>query len=149
MKMPDAPSQARLTPDRRSRIERYGIAVGATLIAFLVRLALNPVVKDRYPFASVILAVILVVWHAGFLPSLVPFGLGFLLADWTFVPPHHSFQLVDETNIAGNISYFFVGSAIILFGRSMHLARERADDHAREAIEHQKLLEAEVTERKR
>jgi signal transduction histidine kinase len=149
MKMPAPPPQPRLTPDRLGKFERYAIAVGATVLAFLTRLALEPIVKDRYPFATVILALILVSWHAGFAPSLVSFGLGFILVDWTFVAPRHSFTMVDPANLAGNLSYFFVGSAVILFGRSMHRARQRADAHAREAIEHQKLLEQEIAERKR
>jgi light-regulated signal transduction histidine kinase (bacteriophytochrome) len=42
-----------------------------------------------------------------------------------------------------------IGSTVILFARSMHLARDRANAHAQEAISNQKLLEREVTERKR
>jgi light-regulated signal transduction histidine kinase (bacteriophytochrome) len=75
--------------------------------------------------------------------------MGFLLADWFFVEPARSFALVDKTNIGANLFYFFVCLSIILFGRSMHLARRRANRSAAEAVSHQKRLEQEVAERKR
>jgi light-regulated signal transduction histidine kinase (bacteriophytochrome) len=75
--------------------------------------------------------------------------MGFLLADWFFVEPAHSFTLVDKTNIGANLFYFFVCLSIILFGRSMHLARRRVNRSAVEAVSHQKRLEQEVAERKR
>jgi light-regulated signal transduction histidine kinase (bacteriophytochrome) len=42
-----------------------------------------------------------------------------------------------------------VAATIILFGRSMHLAREIADQHVIEALTNQEKLQEEVTERKR
>jgi signal transduction histidine kinase len=145
---PDPP-KAGPTSGERSSLERYAFAVGATALAFLVRGALNPVVGGKYPFATFAIAVTLTSWHGGFGPSLLCFGLGFLLADWFFVEPARSFALGDKTDIGANLFYFFVCLSIILFGRSMHLARRRATLSVAEAVRHQKQLEQEVAERRR
>ncbi|MDB6065088.1 MAG: hypothetical protein JWR26_1296 [Pedosphaera sp.] len=139
----------RATVESRSAIHRYGFALAATAAAFVVRYYFDPIMKDRYPFSMVTFTVTLVAWYAGFVPSLLTFVMGFLLANWFFVPPRHSLALSDSTHAVGNISFLFVALSIIFFSRSMHAARQRADANAREAIAHQKQLEAEVAERKR
>ncbi|HEX4645683.1 MAG TPA: ATP-binding protein [Verrucomicrobiae bacterium] len=145
---PDPP-KAGPPNDERSSLERHAFAVGATALAFLVRWALDPVLGDKYPFATFVIALTFTAWHGGFGPSLVSFSLGFLLADWFFVEPAHSYALVDKTHIGANLFYFFVSLSIILLGRSMHAARRRANASAAEAARHQSQLEQEVAERKR
>ena len=133
----------------RPPAERFTAAAIAVLIAFALRLSLNPLLGDKLPFAAFIITTTLTAWYAGFGPSILTFIAGFLLANWFFLPPHHEFAFTNPANFGTNISTSIVGVTIILFGRSMHLARQRADAHAREAIAHQKKLEVEVLERKR
>ncbi len=127
---------------------RYSAALGITLLAFAVRQALDPFAKDKLPFATFMVATILMAWHGGFRPSLVPFILGFLMGDWAFVAPRHAFRAADGSHLMSNLSYVFVGVCVVLFGRSMHLARDRANASAQEAISKQKQLELEVAQRK-
>ena len=119
------------------------------VIAFLIRLGLDPWVQDKFAFAAFIIATTLVAWYGGFGPSLLTFLLGFVLANWFFIPPRHMFEFTGMTNLGTNVTSSFVGLTIIFFGRNMHLARRRADANARQAIRHQKELEREVVERKR
>ncbi|HEX4646345.1 MAG TPA: ATP-binding protein [Verrucomicrobiae bacterium] len=153
MKEPLAePSIAGPMPETSSGFNRYAFAVAATIVAFLIRLSLDSILKDRVPNAAIVIATVLVAWYGGFIPSCLAAFLGFLLCNWFFVPPRHSLLLsdVDTTNhVIGNISFFFVECAIILFGWSMHLARARANANAREAIEHLKRLQQEIMERQR
>ena len=150
MKTPGSdPPKAGPASDERSSFERYAFALGTTGLAFVVRWALTPVLADKYPFATFVIALTFTAWHGGFGPSLVSFALGSLLADWFFVEPVHSFVLADNTHIGANLFYFFVCLSIILFGRSMHVARRRANASAAEAVRHQQRLEQEVAERKR
>jgi signal transduction histidine kinase len=135
--------------DSRTATQRYGFAIAATLVAFLIRFWLDPYVSDRFPNAMVVPAITLVAWFGGFGPSLVTGTLGFLLCNWFFVTPRHSFTPNGTANLLGHISYTFVSLSIIFFGRHMHLARQRADANARKAISHQKQLELEVLDRKR
>ena len=145
----DGSPQTKPTPDERTPWWRFAFALALTVAAFVVRFLLDPVLGDKHPLATVVIAVTLVAWFGGFIPSLLTFVLGFFLIDWFFIPPRHSFEMRDTTHAAGNLSYMFVGLSIILFGRSLHLARRRADENAREAKDHEKQLEQEVIERRR
>jgi signal transduction histidine kinase len=127
----------------------YVIAVGAVLLAFLVRLELDPFLKNRLPYAAFCISTILVAWFCGFRAALLNFTLGFLAAIWFFVPPRHTFILAGNTEIISAISYLSIGLCIVLFSRSMHGARQRAILYAEELLIHQKVVEQEVTERKR
>jgi signal transduction histidine kinase len=154
MSTPDsALLQSGTAPRTGASIRSLAIAAAAALAAFAARwavgLMVGPPAEGKYPFAATIIAVVLVSWHVGWVPSLVTLVLGFLLADWSFVLPIHSFSSIAAVNLGGTISFFLVGSTIIFFGRSMRLARERADANAREAIANQKQLEQEVAERRR
>ncbi len=133
----------------RTATQRYAFAIAATLVAFGVRFLLDPYAKDRYPNAMVVPAITLVAWFGGFGPSFLTFVAGFLLCNWFFIAPRHSFTPNGTTNLIGNLSYLFVSLSIIFFGRHMHLARRRANANAHKAIGHQKQLELEVLDRKR
>jgi len=135
--------------DNRASFWRYGAGVAGAVFAFLLRFGFDPLFHDKLPFAAFIIATTLVAWFAGFGPSVVTFLLGDLLGNWFFVEPRHSLALISTANISQNVSTLIVGASIILFGRSMHIARRRADAHARAAVAHQKLLEQEVIDRKR
>jgi signal transduction histidine kinase len=127
----------------------FAIAALAALAAIILRWSLNPIAGGRYAFASTIIAVVLVSWHVDWFPALVTLAIGFALADWQFVPPIHQFRLGDPENIGQIATVWLIGLTIIFFGRSMRLARARADAHARQVISNQKELEREVAERRR
>jgi signal transduction histidine kinase len=134
---------------RRSAAERYGFAAAAVTIAFLSRLAFHSFLGERLPFASFMFAVVLTAWYSGFIPSLLAVFAGYCLAAWFFLPPADSLTLNTQTHIISAFSYIVLGLTSVIFGRAMHLARERADANALEALGHLKKLEAEVTERRR
>ncbi|MDB6018874.1 MAG: aphA [Pedosphaera sp.] len=142
-------SKSQPAPEQRSTLQRYAIALAITAVAFAVRLALDSKLQDKFPFATTTMAIILVAWHLGFGPSVLTCLLGFLAAEWAFVPPRHTLGFNTLDQLVGNIPFICVSAAIIWFGRSMHAARARADAHARNAIEQQKHLEQEIAERKR
>jgi K+-sensing histidine kinase KdpD len=135
-----------------STLRRYLFAAVATTIAFLVRLALDPVLQHsntKHVFLTFIVATTLVAWYSGFIPSLLTFIVGFLLADYFFLDPHNSFAVKPVDYLQTLLPPVLVEMTIILFGRYMHLARDKADANAHEAISNAKKLEAEVAERKR
>ncbi len=143
---------AETIPDDREASRGYLFAAATIVIAFLIRLSLDSFLNDKFPNATIVLATVLVAWYGGFVPSVLTAALGFLLCNWFFVLPRHSFQLspVDTNNhVYGNLAYMFVTGSIIWFGWSMHLARRRADASAHQAIGHLKHLKEEVVERKR
>jgi K+-sensing histidine kinase KdpD len=134
-------------PNGRPLYLRYGFALAAVLIAFLLRMALDPALGSKHVFITFVVATIAVTWYSGFGPALVTAAIGCTLAAYFFLEPRDTFHI---TNFADNvISPALVQLCIIAFGRAMHVARQRADANAREAINHQKQLELEVVERKR
>ncbi len=133
----------------RTVLQRYAFAIAVTLAAFLIRLWIDPYAGNRLTNATIVPAITLVAWFGGFGPSMLTYAAGFLLCNWFFVEPRHSFTMTDTSNLLGHVSYTFVSFSIIFFGRHMHLARQRADANARKAIDHQRQLEREVLDRKR
>ena len=139
-------------PANHSTVKRYGFALAATLTAFFIRLASDPILmrnSNKLVFLNFIVAVIFVAWYSGFVPSLVSFVLGFLMAQWFFIEPRYSFVVPIPIFLNTELPSALVSMTIILFGRSTHLARDKANANAREAIYNQKKLEGEVVERQR
>jgi K+-sensing histidine kinase KdpD len=141
--------EAPRTLENRSTLQRYAFAIIVTMAAFLIRLWMDPYAGNRLANATIVPAITLVAWFGGFGPSMLTCLMGFLLCNWFFVAPRHSFTMTDASNLIAHVSYFFVSFSIIFFGRHMHLARQRADANAQKAIDHQKQLEREVLDRKR
>ena len=79
-------------------------------------------------------------------PTLFALVLGYLAADWFFIPPHNAFSAL---NLANTGTYFFVGLAIAFFTQMMHSAQDRAEASAAEARDRQEELEREIIERRR
>ena len=68
-------------------------AAAALLIAFLARLSLDPMLENgsaKHAFITFIVATTVVAWYSGFVPSLLTFVGGFLLAAWYFLEPNYS-----------------------------------------------------------
>jgi K+-sensing histidine kinase KdpD len=136
--------------NNRPATRHYVFALAATALAFFIRLAMSPSLEhssNKHVFTGFIVATILVAWYGGFIPSLLSFVIGFLLADWFFIDPKHTFAVDQSLYFSTVLPPFLIGLTIILFGRSIHLARDKADASARRAIQNQKYLEIEVVER--
>jgi len=153
MKAPDTElTRYRSSPENRSTFKRYGFAALAVLFAFLIRRSLDPLMDNgtaKHAFITFIVATTLVAWYSGFVPSIITFVFGFMLADWFFLEPNYALHQTTRQYLDTMVPPILVCMTIILFGRSMHTARERADAHALEAIKNQERLAAEVIERKR
>ena len=107
----------------------YGLASGCVGVALALRLALDPLWKDRLPYVSFFLAVLVVAQfaeEAG--PSAFAIVSGFLLGDWFFVQPRHSLWIGDPRDQVNAVFYFIVCSTVVAYSlRSRRsLARERA-----------------------
>ena len=69
------------------RVRRYGFACLAVLLAFAVRLALDPALGNRQTLATFYVAVTLTAWWAGTGPAILALVLGYVVGDWFFIPP--------------------------------------------------------------
>jgi hypothetical protein len=76
-----------MTDTSRSTLLRYGGAGFAVLLATAARLALDPVLGDLFPFATLFFAVLLVAGYGGRGPALLATGLGAAVSARLLLPP--------------------------------------------------------------
>lgn len=134
-------------PFRAKPVERYVIAIGATLIAFILRLALDPGLGDDFPFIMFYCATAITAWYGGFGPSLTAIILGGILANWFFMPPRYSLLFEGPAQVARYIAYFLVSLIIAALGEVWRLdvtRRKRAEAALADLTRH---LEERITER--
>jgi signal transduction histidine kinase/ActR/RegA family two-component response regulator len=110
-----------------SGIRAYGLAAVCVGLALLLRWLLDPLWKDRLPFGSFFIAIIVVTQFTGVGPSVFAMFAGFLLADWFFVLPRHNLLIVEPVDRFNAVGYFVVSLAVLYFSQRAHraLARER------------------------
>src|SRR5947209_17243532 len=108
-----------------SAVMRYAVAVVATAVALLLRFWMDPLLGDKAPYATFVMAVAVVVWHGGAGPALLAAALGWLLALYFFVPPRFTLAIGPE-HVAGSTLYLPVALTVVAFGHALWLAQRRA-----------------------
>jgi len=105
----------------------YVLAAVCVGLALLLRLFMDPIWKDRLPYASFFLVVVVVSQLTDVGPSVFAMVAGLLAADWVFVAPRHSLLISDPID-QFNAFFYFVLSCMVLFitqRTRRALARER------------------------
>ena len=106
-------------------LRRYGCAILSVGLAVVSRMALYPILGDRYPFFLFFVAIVLAAWYGGYGPSLLVLALSWLLVDYLFLIPRASPNIFEsKSQIA--FAFFSVGLAITVLGGALRAARERA-----------------------
>ena len=123
-----------MTPDPRSTLLRYGSAVAAVFLATMARVALDPALGDRFPFATMFLAVLVVGAYAGQGPALVTTVLGAIALARFLLLPRGSFAVHRFEDRAGLVLYLVIGVGIALVGGALGGDRRRAMRNADEAL---------------
>ena len=95
---------------------RYGSAVIGVALATVARLALDPVLGDLFPFATLFFAVLVVAGYAGRGPALLATVLGALASARFLLPPRDGFAVHGVENQAGLVLYLTIGLGIALLG---------------------------------
>jgi K+-sensing histidine kinase KdpD len=109
-------------------LQPYLLAAVCVSVAFLLRLLVDPIWKERLPFGSFFLAVLVVTQFAGKGPSIFATVSGFLLADWFFVFPRYSLIIQGPLNQLNGALYFVVCYGALYFSTRMRraIAAEKA-----------------------
>jgi PAS domain S-box-containing protein len=122
------------------------IALVATAVATLLRMALNPILGTYLPYSIYLLAVVATAWVGGFWPGIVATLLGYLAAEVFFIHPYGSaagpFSEIQPAEFFRFISYALVGVAISFVSEQWHRVRVRD-------LMRSRRLEEEVAERLR
>jgi PAS domain S-box-containing protein len=119
-----------MKPLSRTTLSHYGVAVLSIALATGLRLLLDPLLGDAFPFATLFLAVLVAAWYGGFGPAVTATLLGAVGSVWLLLPPRplpaaHGFE-----QQAGLALYVVVGLGIAALGGAMRTARWQAEDDA-------------------
>ncbi|WP_396593587.1 sensor histidine kinase [Brevundimonas sp. R86498] len=126
----------------------YGLALGAWLIAFLLRLGLDDQFPPGFPFLTFFPAVVVVTYLAGLRAGLLTGVLSGLTAWWFFIGSR-GFQMDPPTGLALGF-YAFVVAVDIFFIEGMWRERRRAEaeiERSRALAESRDLLSREIQHR--
>ncbi|MGC1684033.1 MAG: PAS domain S-box protein [Candidatus Acidiferrales bacterium] len=99
-------------------LTRYALAVIAAIVALYLRQALMPLLGDRNLFHTAWLAVVFSAWYCGLGPSIVATVLSALGIWYWFIPPVHSFNIHDPSQMFGLLGFLLFSAAIIALGES-------------------------------
>ncbi len=94
----------------------YAVALAATAVALLVRLALNPFLSDHVPYITLFPAVAFCAWYCGLGPSILSVVLALIGARYWFMPPVHSFRILGTAQVVSILAFLLVSSALVAMG---------------------------------
>jgi PAS domain S-box-containing protein len=117
---------------RKRLILRYGIACLSVAAATAIRLALDPLLGDRFPYLAVFLALVVTALYGGVGPSLLALLLSWISVDQLLLQRHGRlpfFATKDQLLFA----YLVVGSTVILLAELIRAAQRQARQSASDA----------------
>ena len=106
-------------------LRRYGCAILFVALAAATRLALHPILGNRYPFFLFFIAVVLAAGYGGYGPSLLALVLSWLSVNYLF-PKYDANPSLFESKSQIAFGFFLVGLAVTVLGGFWRSARERA-----------------------
>lgn len=126
----------------------YCVAVGSIILAFFIRVFLDPLFGEGYPYITFIIAIMFTAWHGTLGPSLLAVVLGFMATNYFFLYPRGSLEVHGLGAQVGMALYLVVGLSSVFLSELMHAANRRANTNADELLKKQRELEHEIVERR-
>lgn len=117
---------------------RYVLPCAIVGLATILRLALNPFIADRFPFAFFFFAVLMATWLGGVGPGVVALVLGGIVADLLYLPPTGSISMSESSAIVGLAVYCLVSAfviAVVARYRSANAERKAAEQRLQMGLE--------------
>ncbi|MGE3977620.1 MAG: DUF4118 domain-containing protein [Nitrospira sp.] len=130
-KHPPRPAKRGIPPIPQ-RGKEYGVAIAATLLAFLLRLSLDAYLGDRLAYAAFLVAIAVTTWYGGIGPSLVAVVLGGLIANCVFLHPRYTLSFTDLEDQAGIAVYLTVSFALVGFAQTWRWAWRKTEEMTQE-----------------
>jgi PAS domain S-box-containing protein len=113
-------------------LRRYGLALLAVGLATAIRLALNPILGDRFPFLTFFIAIVVTAWYGSFGPSLLAVCLSWLTVDRLVLQPDGAVPFF-RSKPQFVLAFFGVGLTVALLGEAVRVARLRSRLNASQA----------------
>ncbi len=112
--------------------KEYGVALVATLLAFLLRLSLDAYLADRLAYAAFLIAIAVTTWYGGIGPSLVAVVLGGVIANCVFIHPRYALSFTDLEDQAGIAVYLTISFALVGFVQTWRWAWRKTEEMTQE-----------------
>ncbi|MDB6124033.1 MAG: multi-sensor signal transduction histidine kinase [Pedosphaera sp.] len=125
-------------------VMRYGLATLAVGVALGARFLLHPMLHDQLPLTFFLTSGILAALFGGFGPGLYALVLGFLLADYFFLPPIGSIGAYGKAEWVNVVSTFLPGLLAISAISLLHGVRRKLNIYTRQIALAKEHLEKEV-----
>src|SRR5919107_4071221 len=120
-------------------LRRYGVAVLAVGVAFVLKLLLDPMIAQDIPYLLVFGAIMVSAWYGGLGPGLLATAAAGLATDYFFLSPKGSFSLLGLETVP-LLVFFAEGTLVCLLVEALRAARSRAEGSRLEAERHQERL---------
>lgn len=101
---------------------RYPLATLAAVVALYSRHLLTPLLGSQNLYHTVWLAVVFSAWYCGVGPAIVTTLLGALGIWYWFIPPTHSWTILDRPDFFGMLGFLMFSGVIIVLGDSSRRA---------------------------
>jgi PAS domain S-box-containing protein len=121
---------------------RFGVAIGATLIALAIRLVLHPWLGEDIPLLFFVPAVLVSGWYGGLAPGLLATALSVAAARLFLLTPQFSSIVGATTQPRATALFILVGVAVSWMTESLHRSAARERRAAEQAEEHANRLVA-------
>jgi len=108
------------------------VAIAATVLMVLFRLALAGVLDDDAPYLPFMLAVVAAAWWGGLMPGLLATGLSFLAGNYLFLVPVGTFWISQANALIHTIVFLTAGTLISVLCQALHEARQHSEQRHRE-----------------
>ncbi len=120
---------------QKVRIGGYSLAIIAVVLAFLLRLLVDPWLGDQGPYLLFVVAVAVTGLYAGVRPALLAAALGTVVAYFCFVPPRYQWGFAGVSDAVGFGVYVLGVAGVILLTRARIRETEKAEHHRMQAEE--------------
>lgn len=115
-------------------LSRYGFALVVTGLAIAARAAVDPWFGQQLPFITFFPAIAVVVWYAGAVPAALSAAAGVLAANFLFLEPRSSFDLIGIPSLSVHAAYVIAAALIIAMG-AIARQRQQRNRRYRQALE--------------
>ncbi|MDB6027428.1 MAG: domain S-box [Verrucomicrobiales bacterium] len=124
----------------RNWLWRYSFSSLLVIVAFAIRQSLEPILHEALPFTFFVTSSTLAAYFGGAGPGFFALFLGWLLADYFFVPPIGSLGGFGKADFISLVSTLGPSLFVIIIIQLLHRARH----NARTEIENRKRVETEL-----
>jgi signal transduction histidine kinase len=119
---------------RSESVKRYGFALVAVFLAFLVRFLMIPVWGDeRFSLGLFLVAIVFCAWYCGIWPSIMAAVVSMLTVWYFFFEPNFSFRFAHPLiQISALCSFAMFSGLIIALGESNRRAHQELENRVRQ-----------------